>query len=285
MENYLDLRQILGIIRKHIIFIIISFILCLIIAVGLEKFVITPQFTSTAQILVNQKKDTSVPGAALQNQQADVQMISTYKDIITNQLVLKTASERLANPVKVIRSARKARYHVSANGHRHLIKASRPAVVKSTGTPYDVSVKQLQGAISVTNQQNSQVFALNVESDDPQKSAAIANTVAQVFKQKIRRIMSINNVTIVSEATPVKQKSFPKTSIVLLAGAVVGLLVGLGYAFIRELTDTTIKDDEFLTNELNLTNLGHIAEIRKIRGSRFADERHGEHLKSKHRRV
>jgi Capsular polysaccharide biosynthesis protein len=56
MENYLDLRQILGIIRKHIIFIIISFILCLIIAVGLEKFVITPQFTSTAQILVNQKK-------------------------------------------------------------------------------------------------------------------------------------------------------------------------------------------------------------------------------------
>lgn len=285
MENYLDLRQILGIIRKHIIFIIISFILCLIIAVGLEKFVITPQFTSTAQILVNQKKDTSVPGAALQNQQADVQMISTYKDIITNQLVLKTASERLANPVKVIRPARKARYHVSANGHRHLIKASRPAVVKSTGTPYDVSVKQLQGAISVTNQQNSQVFALNVESDDPQKSAAIANTVAKVFKQKIRRIMSINNVTIVSEATPTKQKSFPKTSIVLLTGMIVGLLVGLGYAFTREITDTTIKDDEFLTNELNLTNLGHIAEIRKIRGSRFADERHGEHLKSKHRRV
>ncbi|ORN30805.1 YveK family protein [Lentilactobacillus parabuchneri] len=285
MENYLDLRQILGIIRKHIIFIMISFILCLIIAVGLEKFVITPQFTSTAQILVNQKKDTSVPGAAFQDQQADVQMISTYKDIITNQFVLKTASERLANPVKVIHSARRARYRVSANGHRHLIKASRPAVVKSTGTPYDVSVKQLQGAISVTNQQNSQVFALNVESDDPQKSAAIANTVAKVFKQKIRRIMSINNVTIVSEATPVKQKSFPKTSIVLLVGAVVGLLVGLGYAFIREMTDTTIKDDEFLTNELNLTNLGHIAEIRKIRGSRFADERHGEHLKSKHRRV
>ena len=285
MENYLDLRQILGIIRKHIIFIIISFILCLIIAVGLEKFVITPQFTSTAQILVNQKKDTSVPGAAYQDQQADVQMISTYKDIITNQLVLKTASQRLANPVKVIHSARKARYRVSANGHRHLIKAPHPAVVKSTGTPYDVSVKQLQGAISVTNQQNSQVFALNVESDDPQKSAAIANTVAKVFKQKIRRIMSINNVTIVSEATPVKQKSFPKTSIVLLAGAVIGLLVGLGYAFIRELTDTTIKDDEFLTNELRLTNLGHIAEIRKIHGSHLANKRHGEHLKPNHRRV
>lgn len=285
MENYLDLRQILGIIRKHIIFITISFILCLIIAVGLEKFVITPQFTSTAQILVNQKKDTSVPGAAFQDQQADVQMISTYKDIITNQLVLKTASQRLANPVKVIHSARKARYHVSANGHRHLIKAPHPAVVKSTGTPYDVSVKQLQGAISVTNQQNSQVFALNVESDDPQKSAAIANTVAKVFKQKIRRIMSINNVTIVSEATPVKQKSFPKTSIVLLAGAVIGLLVGLGYAFIRELTDTTIKDDEFLTNELRLTNLGHIAEIRKIHGSHLANKRHGEHLKPNHRRV
>lgn len=284
MENYLDLRQILGIIRKHIIFIIISFILCLIIAAGLEKFAIIPQFTSTSQILVNQKKDNSVSGAAFQDQQADVQMISTYKDIITNQLVLKTASQRLANPIKIIHPARKAKYRVSA-GHRHLIKASRPAVVKSTGTPYDVSVKQLQRAISVTNQPNSQVFSLNVESDDPQKSAAIANTVAQVFKQKIRRIMSINNVTIVSEATPVKQKSFPKTSIVLLVGAMVGLLVGLGYAFIREITDTTIKDDEFLTNDLKLTNLGHIAEIRKIHGSPWANKRHEEHLKSNHRRV
>ncbi|WEV38512.1 Wzz/FepE/Etk N-terminal domain-containing protein [Lactobacillus sp. ESL0680] len=230
MEDYLNFYQILGIIRKHIIFIITSFVVCLVAAIGIGKFVIAPQYTATTQILVNQKKVGSDLNGIYQGQQADVQMINTYKDIITNQVVLKAASQNLANPSDTIK-------------------------------PYYVSVKQLRKDISITSNQNSQIFALNVKSHDPDEAATIANEIASVFKSKISKIMSIDNVMIVSKALPVKQKTFPKTSVMLLIGAGVGLLIGLSYAFIREITDTAVKGDEFLTTELGLPNLGHIFRI------------------------
>lgn len=267
MDSTLDLRQMFGILRKHIWFIIISTIGFAVIAFGVAEFAMTPKYTSTTQILVNKK--TSNEGLEYQNQQADVQMISTYKDIITNQVILKQVQHNLAHPEKVVRKATKAVYHTNPyTGKKRLVKAAKPAVIKTTGKAYDVTVDQLQNAISVSNQQNSQVFALAVESGNPDESAAIANQVAHVFKSKIKSMMSINNVTIVSKAVANDQKTSPKTKLITLAGLVLGILVGMGYAFIKELTDTTVKDDEFLTT-LGLTNLGHIATI-KMRSTKLA---------------
>jgi capsular polysaccharide biosynthesis protein len=147
------------------------------------------------------------------------------------------------------------------------VKAARPAVIKSTGKAYDVSVGELQNAISVSSQQNSQVFALAVESSNPDESAAIANQVAYVFRSKIKSMMSVNNVTIVSKATPNNQKTSPNTKLITLAGVLVGILIGISYAFVKELTDTTVKDDEFLAT-MGLTNLGHIATI-KLRNTKL----------------
>lgn len=180
---------------------------------------------------------------------------------------MKQVKHNLANPERVVRKAQKAVYKTNPyTGRKRLIKAAKPAVIESTGNSYDVSVDELQKSISISNQQNSQVFALSVESTDPQESAAIANETATVFKSKIKSIMSVNNVTIVSKAVADNDKTSPKTALISLAGLVLGLLVGIGYAFIKELTDTTVKDDEFLTDTVGLTNLGHIASIRMKSG-------------------
>ncbi|GAX00635.1 YveK family protein [Secundilactobacillus silagei] len=261
MESTLDLRQMVGVLRKHIWFIIISTLVFAVAAFGVATIGMTPKYSSTTQILVNRK--TTNQGFEAQNQQADVQMVSTYKDIITNPVILKQAQHKLAHPEEIIHPAVKAKYGKNAAGKRKLIRAPKPAVMKTTGRSYNVSVGELKQAVSVTSQQNSQVFALTAESTDPDLSAAMANQVASVFKTKIKSMMSVNNVTIVSNATPSDQPTSPKTKLITLAGAVVGILIGLGYAFIKELTDTTVKDDDFLTDELGLINLGHVATIKK----------------------
>lgn len=282
MDTTLDLRQMFGILRKHVWFIIISTIGFAIIAFGVAEFAMTPKYTSTTQILVNKK--TSNEGLEYQNQQADVQMISTYKDIITNQVVLKQVQHNLAHPEKVVRKATKAVYRTNAlTGKKQLVRAARPAVIRTTGKAYKVTVEQLQNAISVSNQQNSQVFALSVKSTSPEESAAIANQVAYVFKSKIKSMMSINNVTIVSKAIANNQKTSPKTKLITLVGLIFGILVGMGYAFIKELTDTTVKDDEFLTT-LGLTNLGHIATI-KMRSTKLAVKPSAKQSSNRNKRV
>lgn len=277
LNNTIDLHRLMVLCRKHIKMLIIWTLLAGVLGFVIAQFVVVPKYTATTEILVNQKHTNDNNGQAYNNQQADIQMINTYKDIITNQVILSKASKQLKNPVHVIKPAQKAVYRTNADGTRRLIKEAQPAVVERGGKSYNFSTDELKKAISVQTQQNSQVFSLQVRTDDPQESAVVANTVANVFKQQIKKIMSVNNVTIVSRASTPNSPSFPNKKLFALAGAVLGLVLSFLYILIGDLMDTSIHDDEYLTNELGLTNLGHVNHIEMSRDFKINDDnrRHG----------
>lgn len=260
-DNQIDLHRLMEVCRNHAKMFLLWTVIMAVLGFVVAEFAIIPQYTASTQILVNQKHDNA-DGQAYNNQQADIQVINTYKDIITDQVILSKASKQLSNPVRVITPARKAVYETNANGRRTLVRSAKPAVVERTnGKSYNVTTAELKKAISVQTQQNSQVFTLNVKTNNAEKSAAIANTVASVFKQQIKHIMSVNNVTIISRANTPKAASFPNKKLFTLAGALLGLILSFAYALVQELTDTTVKSDDFLTDELGLTNLGAVGHI------------------------
>lgn len=277
LNNTIDLHRLMVLCRKHIKMLIIWTLLAGVLGFVIAQFVVVPKYTATTEILVNQKHTNDNNGQAYNNQQADIQMINTYKDIITNQVILSKASKQLKNPVHVIKPAQKAVYRTNADGTRRLIKEAQPAVVERGGKSYNLSTDELKKAISVQTQQNSQVFSLQVKTDDPQESAVVANTVANVFRQQIKKIMSVNNVTIVSRASTPDAPSFPNKKLFALAGAVLGLVLSFLYILIGDLMDTSIHDDEYLTNELGLTNLGHVNHIEMSRDFKINNDnrRHG----------
>ena len=277
LNNTIDLHRLMVLCRKHIKMLIIWTLLAGILGFVIAQFVVVPKYTATTEILVNQRHTNDSNGQAYNNQQADIQMINTYKDIITNQVILSKASKQLKNPVHVIKPAQKAVYRTNADGTRRLINEAQPAVVERGGKSYNLSTDELKKAISVQTQQNSQVFSLQVKTDDPQESAVVANTVANVFKQQIKKIMSVNNVTIVSRASTPDSPSFPNKKLFALAGAVLGLILSFLYILIGDLMDTSIHDDDYLTNELGLTNLGHVNHIEMSRDFKINDDnrRHG----------
>lgn len=276
-NNTIDLHRLMMLCRKHIKMLIIWTLLAGVLGYVVAQFVVVPKYTATTEILVNQKHESNDNGQAYNNQQADIQMINTYKDIITNQVILSKASKQLKNPVHVIKPAQKAVYRTNADGTRRLIKEAQPAVVERGGKSYNLSTADLKKAISVQTQQNSQVFSLQVKTDDPQESAVVANTVANVFKQQIKKIMSVNNVTIVSRASTPDEPSFPNKKLFALAGAVLGLILSFLYILIGDLMDTSVHGDDYLTNELGLTNLGHVNHIEMSQDFKINDDnrRHG----------
>ena len=277
LNNTIDLHRLMVLCRKHIKMLIIWTLLAGVLGFVIAQFVVVPKYTATTEILVNQKHTNDNNGQAYNNQQADIQMINTYKDIITNQVILSKASKQLKNPVHVIKPAQKAVYRTNADGTRRLIKEAQPAVVERGGKSYNLSTDELKKAISVQTQQNSQVFSLQVKTDDPQESAVVANTVANVFKQQIKKIMSVNNVTIVSRASTPDSPSFPNKKLFALAGAVLGIILTFVNMLNGDLMDTSIHDDDYLTNELGLTNLGHVNHIEMSRDFKINDDnrRHG----------
>lgn len=249
--NAIDLQHLWKLFVQHVRMILIWTVGLGVIAWGIAAFVIPAKYTATTQILVNQRNSNDNNGQAYTNQQADIQMINTYKDIITNQVILKSASKQLANP-------------------------------SGSQRAYELSVAKLKDSLTVTTQTNSQVSSLSAEAGNPTEAKVIANTVAKIFKKQIRSMMNVNNVTIVSEATAPTSQSFPNKKLFALAGLVLGFLISYVYVLLRDLTDTTVRDNDFMTNELGLTNLGQVGEIympADFEFKRFDDQTAG------HRRV
>lgn len=250
LHNNIDLHRLMVLCRKHLKLLIFWTIFAGVIGFVAAQFVATPKYTATTEILVNQKNADNDNGQAYNNQQADIQMINTYKDIITNQVILNRVSKQLD--------------------------------MAQTGKNYHMTTDQLKKAISVETQQNSQVFSLAVKTNDPAKSALIANTVANVFKSRIKKIMSVNNVTIVSRASVPDTPSFPNKKLFTLAGALIGLVLSFAYILIGDLTDTSVHNDEFMTDELGLTNLGQVSHITMSNDFKINE---GQSRRENHRRV
>ncbi|MFB5979801.1 YveK family protein [Lactobacillus delbrueckii] len=263
-EVTIDLRRLFILIRKHIISILIWMIGLGLIAYGVSEYVLVPKYTASTQLLVNRKTEDA--NQAYANQQADINAVTTYKDIITSNVILKGASKYLANPVTLVKKAtpaKKAVYKTNYDGTRTLVKKAvnaKPAVYKRESKSYSISPSELASAVSVTTTTSSQVFTLSATAETPAKAQAIANAVAKEFKEQIPKIMDVNNVTIVAEA-PKGTKSFPKVSLITAIGVLAGLVISLLIIIIKDLSDTTVREDSFMTNELGLTNLGEIASI------------------------
>lgn len=225
-EQTISMIQILVILRKHIKAILGSTIIVTLIAAGMTFFVMTPKYSATTEILVNRKLSADMQGAQFQQVQADIQMISTYKDIIISPTVLKDVNREV-----------------------------------KTAAGYPGSMSNLKKSIIISNSQNSQVFSVTAKTTNPKTAAKIADLTAKVFKRKIVKIMSINNVSIVSDAVINDNPVSPKKVLNITIGVLLGLLLGIGLAFILELTDRTVSSESFLVDELGLTSLGVVSEI------------------------
>ncbi|MCH3984434.1 MAG: Wzz/FepE/Etk N-terminal domain-containing protein [Lactobacillus delbrueckii] len=271
-EVTIDLRRLFILIRKHIISILIWMIGLGLIAYGVSEYVLVPKYTASTQLLVNRK--TADANQAYANQQADINAVTTYKDIITSNVILKGASKYLANPVTLVKKAtpaKKAVYKTNDDGTRTLVKKAvkaKPAVYKRESKSYSISPSELASAVSVTTTTSSQVFTLSATAETPAKAQAIANAVAKEFKEQIPKIMDVNNVTIVAEAAK-GTKSYPKVKMITMVGVLAGLVISLLIIIIKDLSDTTVREDSFMTNELGLTNLGEIASITMLKDWTF----------------
>lgn len=226
MEQTINIEQIFSILRKYRRLILSSTVVCTLLAIIVTFFLITPQYSASTELLVNRKQSTDV-GAQLNQVQADVQMINTYKDLITKPVIMDSVASKMNK----------------GDGHK-------------------LTAGELASMLSVANNQNSQVFSITAKSDNAYTAADIVNTTARTFQKKAPKIMSgTDNVSIISEAKPNLTPVSPKKNMNILIGLVLGVLLGVGIAFVRELMDKTVKEESFLTQELGLTSLGIVNNI------------------------
>jgi capsular polysaccharide biosynthesis protein len=223
MEETISLKELFLTLKKRLSLIIIIAAIATATSGIVSYFLLTPVYQSSTQILVNQSKnDQQVYTAG--EVQTNLQLINTYNVIIKSPAILD----------KVIEQEK-----------------------------LDMSAGALNGLVTVSSEQNSQVVNITVQNEDPQTAANIANTIATTFKSEISTLMNVDNVSILTEAQIGENPSpiDPKPVLNMAIALVVGVMAGVGLAFLLEYLDNTIKTEQDIENQLGLPVLGAITTI------------------------
>ncbi|PFZ48123.1 YveK family protein [Bacillus wiedmannii] len=223
MEETISLKELFHILKKRLAMILAITFGIAIISAIISFFFMTPIYQSSTQILVNQKKQE---GTALQigEVQTNIQLTNTYKVIIKSPVILEQVKEKLK---------------------------------------LQETLQELTKNIDVANERDSQVISVTVQNKNPRTASAIANKIAEVFQSEVAKIMSVDNVTVLSKAEVLGNQSpiKPRPMLNVAIAFVVGLMVAVGLAFLLEYLDNTLKKEEDVEKSLGLPVLGIVARM------------------------
>lgn len=223
MEETISLKELFQTLRKRLWMIILITVIATTVSGVISYLFLTPIYQSSTQILVNQKASDQ-PVFSSNDIRTNLELINTYNVIIKSPAILDIVKDRLG-------------------------------LERSVGT--------LNNQITVGSENNSQVVKITVQDENPRTATEIANMTATVFQSEIVKIMNVNNVSILSPAeysenpSPVK----PNPTLNMAIALVVGLMIGVGLAFLLEYLDNTIKNEQDIEKLLELPVLGAITEI------------------------
>lgn len=223
MEETISLQDLFKTLRKRLVLIIAAVILAVTIAGVISYQYLTPIYHATTQILVNQQKEEQQPFST-QDIQTNLQLISTYSVIIKTPAILSKVIDKL---------------------------------------DLQTSPGALGSRITVGSAQNSQVVNISVQDTNHRQAVDIANATAEVFQQEIQTLMNVNNVNILTPAVHVPKPSpvKPDPMMNMAIAAVIGLMLGVGIAFLLEYLDTTVKSEQDVEELLGLPILGLVGSI------------------------
>lgn len=185
----------------------------------------TPMYVASTQLYVSVQGGTTTSDM-LQGASFTRQQVTSYARLVSSPLVLGPVIDDLALPI-------------GAGGLAQRIVAESP--------------------------QNSSLVNISVSDESPALAAAIANAVATEFREVIVDIErptdgsdSAVKLTVVRDASAPSTPATPRTTLNLTLGLAVGLMMGIGLAFLREVLDTRIHDEATLARVTSLPIVGSI---------------------------
>lgn len=224
MEETISLKEVVEVIKKRLILILTIILGTAFIAAVISYFVLTPEYQSSSQFIVNQAQQEETGQFTQQDLRTNVEIINTYNVIISSTAILTPVIDELG---------------------------------------LDITPGQLEGKINVSSEENSQVVTVTVTDENPAQAVNIANTTVETFQEKIPSIMNVDNVEILTQAELSENPSpvAPNPVLNIAIGIVFGAMLGVGLAFLLEYLDNTIKTEQDIAKQLGVPVLGVISHI------------------------
>lgn len=222
----IDLLKLIKALWRKAWLIVLTMFLCGGLVLAFTYFYIEPEYESKAQMYVN-NSSLSFDSAALSITSGD---ISAAKSLVATYIVILQSRQVLT---EIISKAQ-----------------------------LDMTYEDLSEMITAESVSSTEVFEVVVTDTDPYRAEKIANTIAGILPEKISSIVEGSSVRIVDYAVIPAEKSSPSLIKNTLIGALIGFILCAGMIIVRELSDTTIRDDDYLiTNYEDIPLLAIIPDM------------------------
>ncbi|CEX29941.1 capsular polysaccharide biosynthesis protein CpsC [Streptococcus pneumoniae] len=195
-------------------------------AFAYSTFIVKPEYTSTTRIYVVNRNQGDNPGLTNQDLQAGSYLVKDYREIILSQDVL----EKVATNLKL-----------------------------------DMPAKTLASKVQVTVPADTRIVSISVKDKQPEEASRIANSLREVAAQKIISITRVSDVTTLEEARPAISPSSPNIKRNTLIGFLAGGIGTSVIVLLLELLDTRVKRPEDIEDTLQMTLLGVVPNLSKLK--------------------
>lgn len=218
MEETIDLREYLAIIKKKAWIIAAITAVTTFVSAFLSFFVLSPVYEAKTTLIVNtdQKNDDTITGDEFSVTQ---RLAVTYGEIIKSRTVLEPVIEKLG---------------------------------------LDISYDDLSKMVTVSPVKDTQIINISVQDTNPLKSKDIANSIPEVFTKEVKRITKANSVEVIDKAVEPLSPIKPNKLMNVLIAFVLGIMIGLFVVFLIEYMDNKMKTPQDVEKHLDLPILGVI---------------------------
>ena len=207
----IDLSRVFRAVTSRAWLVAIIAILCAALAFAGTFFLITPKYQSSAMFYVN-NSNLSLGDTSLSISSGD---LSTSRNLVDSYIVILNTRETLVD------------------------------VVDYAGVPYSYSA--LRGMIAAEAVNETELFRVTVTSTDPQEAERIANAIAYILPKRIGTIIDGTSARVADAAVVPSSPSSPSYTTNTVLGFLIGFVLSVGLIALREITDTTVRAEEDIT--------------------------------------
>ena len=223
-EQMISIEEIFEALRKRWRMIVLITLATTLISGILSFFVISPVYEASTKLFVGKEKNS--------------EEMYNSSDIQMYQKLLKTYSETIRTRDLLTRAIKDTRY--------------------------DLTVNEVSNALTVVPVTDTQILEIKYRSKDPVEAEAMIKSISNNFIKTAEELVPNGNVRVIESVDVPENPVSPNKKMNIAIAFLLGLMVGVGLAFILEYLDNTYKSREQLEKELDLPVLGVIPNLEDV---------------------
>lgn len=229
----IDLVHIVKTLWHHVWVIILAGILAAGIGFSISSFAIAPTYSSSVLLYVNNS------AFSLGNTSFSI----SSSEIVAAQSLVKTYTEILKNRTTLER------------------------VVQKSGLDYTYG--DLYGMIKAESANDTEIMKVTVTTENPDHSAIIANSIAEVLPVRISEIIDGASMEVVDYAVANTSKVAPSITQYTAVAMIIGVLLAIVALSVLAVLDDTIHDEEYILRACEYPILAKVPDLINEGGKQY----------------